>query len=403
MRKIFLFICVVTILSLQFSCKKENNDIGLNPNGSTLQSASIDSFQLNTYSKLSQNSVSNSGTTVFIGGYGTDELGTITASTFTSVSPTDLSFRIPEGGVTVTSVSLSIRVVESYGDPFSQDFKVSKTTSSVSKETTYFTSDSLISETSDLGTFTITNNDTGIVSINLNKTFGEEIISTGDVIFTTSEIFDDIFKGLSIIPTVTYTPNKGSVYALDAEDIILTINYTENTSSVSGSVTFAPTSNSRSFYHTTLGQNGSELATQMSNLSTGNTNFFIQGLGSVKSSVEIPTLLTWFNSGNFLINKAIVTIPTSTSANVSFSAPTSLTIHKASDSSSEGVQAVYDVDNKQYVFDIETLISEKLLAGEETTFELSILNTFAHPEQVKLNGSSHTVSPASIVIHYTEY
>ncbi|MFT6747315.1 MAG: hypothetical protein ACJAZ2_001665 [Glaciecola sp.] len=401
MREIFFIVSFFAVLSTQFSCKKENDEIGLNPGGGILESASIDTFQLNTYSKYSQNTSSNSGTSVFIGGYNTDELGTIKASTYTSVAPTDLTFRIPEGGVTVTSVSLSIRVTEAYGNPFPQEFKVSKTTSSVSKDVNYLTSDSLSSENSSIGTFTIDNSDTGAVLIALDKTFGEEIFAVGDVIFTTSELFIDVFKGLSIIPTSTYSTNTGSVYAIDASDIILTVNYTQNTASTAGSVSFTPTSNSRSFYNSTFDQEVSEVKDQFSNNAIGNTNFYVQGLGGVKSSVEIASLLSWFKSGNFLINKAIVTIPAN--INGSFTTPTSLTIHKESDSSSDGVQAIYDEDKKQYVFDIESLISERLLAGEEAIFELSILNTFAHPEQVKLNGSGNASVAASIVIHYTNY
>ncbi|MFT6716993.1 MAG: hypothetical protein ACJA0Q_001643 [Saprospiraceae bacterium] len=401
MKKIFLILSGLTLFLFHFSCKKENDSIGLNTGDSTLSSSSIDTFQLNTFSKMSQNTPSNSGTSVFIGGYNTDELGTILATSYTSIAPTDLNYRIPEGGITVTSVSLSLRITGAYGTSFSQSFKVSKTSASVDKEVNYLTSDSLVSVSGNIGTFTIENNDTGTVSVIIDKAFGEEIIAVGDVIFTTSEIFTDVFQGFSIAPTSTYLANTGSVYAVNADEIILTINYAENTSGSNGAVTFSPSSNSRSFYHAAFDVNGAEVSAQISNNSLGNTNFYVQGLGSIKAGIEISSLLTWFNSGNFLINKAIVTIPANT--NSGYSNPTSLTIHKASDSSSEGVQAVFDADNNQYVFDIETLLSEKLLAGEEANFEFSVLNSFAHPEQVKLNGANNSTSPASVVIHYTEY
>ena len=38
------------------------------------------------------------------------------------------------------------------------------------------------------------------------------------------------------------------------------------------------------------------------------------------------------------------------------------------------------------------------IAGEEANFELSVLNSFAHPEQVKLNGSSNAGAKASLII-----
>lgn len=403
MKNYFIVSLTLALLATQISCKKDNDSIGLSSGNGTLHSASIDTFQLITYSTTSQNTPSNSGTSVFIGGYRSDELGELFAQSFTSIAPTDLSFRIPEGGVTVSSVSLSINITESYGAPYSQSFKVNKTTSEVAKDFAYTTNDSLQLAGDNLGTFILSSNDTGSVSISLDNSFGAEIMNTGDVIFTTSEMFTDVFMGLAITPTSSPGKNEGSIYAIDADEIILTVNFTEDVSGDAGSVSFAPIANSRSFYHTSAAFNSSEVQTQFSNLDLGNENFFLQGLGGVKADLRLPSLLTWFTAGKFLINKAIVTIPVTASAEASFLPPTSLTIHKASDSSSEGVQAVYDADNNQYVFDIEPLLSDKLLNNEKAELELSVLNSFAHPEQVKLNGSKNASAPASVIIHYTEY
>jgi len=403
MKKIVITSVALSILLLPFSCKKENDSIGLNTNKGTLQSASIDTFQLSTFSKYSKNTESNSGSSVFIGGYHSDELGTIKSQVYTSVAPDDLNFRIAEGGITVTSVTLSIQVLEAYGSPISQEFKVSRTTSSVASDVTYLTTDSLTSLTTNIGTFTLASNDTGSVSITIDKSFGEEIIATGDVIFTTSEVFVDIFKGLSITPSTSFTTNSGTVYAIDADDIVLTINYNEVTAGTSGSVTFSPSSSSRSFYNTTSNQSGSDVEAQLTNNNLGNTNFFVQGLGSIKSELSMPSLLTWFKSGNILINKATLTIPVTASIGSSYTAPTSLLVHVSSDGTSTGIQGVFDADSSYYVFEIETLISQKLLADEEAILDLSVLNSFAHPEQVNLHGGSNSTSKASLVIHYTEY
>jgi hypothetical protein len=403
MKKIVIPFVAIALLLLPFSCKKENETIGLKTNEGTLQSASIDTFQLSTFSKYSQNTVSNSGSSVFIGGYHTDELGTIRNQAYTTLAPDDLNFRIAEGGITVTSVTLDLLVLESYGNPISQEFKISRTTTSVAPEDTYLTSDSLISLSTNIGTFIKSTNDTGVISVVIDKSFGEEIIGKGDVIFTTSEVFVDIFKGLSIIPTNTLTSNGGSVYAISADDIVLTINYTDNIAGTSGSVTFSPTSSSRSFYNTSLNQDAAEVEAQLTNTLLGNSNFFVQGLGSIKSEIAMPSLLAWFQIGNILINKATLTFPVTASANINYAPPTSLLVHSANDGSSVGVQGIYNADSSYYVFEIESLVSQKLLSNEEATLELSVMNSFAHPEQVNLNGGSNATSKASLVIHYTEY
>lgn len=396
-----MLLCGTSLLICLFhSCKKENDSIGLNNDGASLQSASTDTFKLVTYSKKSKNTPSNSGTSVFIGHYQSAELGTLKASAFTSLSPTDLNFRLPAAGVKVNSVILSIRIMEAYGIEGSQEFQVYQTTSPVNNDQTYFTTDSLVTVNDPIGSFALENKDSGYVNIDINTAFGEEIIAAGDVIYTTSEIFSEVFKGLSIQPITLASQDSGCVYAIDADDLVLSINYEDLTSSIQRSISFAPSANTKSFYHTSLNHVSAKVEPQLNSQGSGNELFFIQGLGSVKGVVEIGGLLTWFQNGNFLINKAAITIPVGGS---DFSVPTSLTIHNPSDDSSEGVQAIFNAEDSSYVFNVESLLSAKLIKGEEASFELSVLNTFAHPEQAELHGNEHISRPAELIIHYTEY
>ena len=338
-----------------------------------------------------------------MGTYSSIELGTISNTVYTTFAPTDLSFRIPDEGLNTISSTLSFTVKSTYGSPFAQSFEVKQLSEKIKPDTEYLTSDSLITNSVVVGTFQTTTSLPSEINIDINTSIGEYILQQGNVAFTTAEVFSDLFNGLAIVPTNNNTSNNGSVYSIDVATIQLTINYSGKTTGTNYSLIFQPISSSRTAYYCKKDRSNSSVQNSLNNSTAGNNTFYLQGISAISSKITIPGIKKWFTSDNNIINKATLTLKPNQSNNSNYTLPTTLTCHLENTATSEGIQATYDASSNSYAFEIQTLLSEALMSEEEIRFNISVLNSNTHPEQISISGNNDTIQPASLKILYTKY
>lgn len=401
MKTVVLF---ASLLLIGFaSCKKENDSLNIGNNEAGLSSLSLDTFSIQSSSKEVESIVSNGGSTVFLGSYNSSELGSITNDVYSTLAPSDLTFRIPDEGLNVADVTLQFTIVSAYGSTGNQQFQVRRLTEQVAADKDYFTSDSLMSEPTVVGAFELTSDALLDTSIALDKSIGEFIINQGNVAFTTAEVFADLFKGINIHTVNTATANSGMVYGINSTEISLTVNCTGKTSGTSYSLTFKTIASSRSGFYCKKDRIGSKIAATISNPSQGDSIFYLQGLSAASAQISFPHVKSWSKTDNILINKATLILNVAGSVNASFSPPTSITCHVLGSSSSTGIQATYDANSNSYTLEIESLLSDAILADDDLTFDISVLNSDAHPEQLALFGKNGGSQSAELKIFYTKY
>lgn len=392
-----------SIVFIAFSCQKENEDISVGSQESTLTSSSKDNFSFATASLKIGNTLGNQSSTVFVGGYNTSECGSLASSIFTTLAPSDLSFRIPEEGLNVNNVELQLLVTETYGNVVNQKITVQQLKEQVKADTEYNTTQVLSSYDSILGSIEINSADTGTVSIELNNSIGEDILSEGNVAFTTSEVFADIFKGLKISSPSTLGMNEGQIFGVSSSEIKLLVNCTGKISNKSYTIEFKPPSTTRSSTSVSTNTTNSSLDSILTNVNSANSNFYLQGLSSVSSTVDMSSLQNWYDSSDVLVNRAVLKIPVSNSSDVNYAPPTSITLHEQNSASSTGAVGIYDNVSKSYSINIVDLISASLISKGNLIYHLSLVNSNTHGEQAKLNGFSHSSNPATLDIYYTKY
>ncbi len=396
-------ILIFSFVILFSSCKKENDTLTVGDTQGTLISTTIDTFSIVSQSVNLDTVPANSNSSVFLGSYYATETGTLNAQLYTTLTPTDLEFRIPDEGLDVASVSIQIESQGKYGTNSNLQFEVVQMTETVAEGTSYNTQNTFTTSDEVIGTFSMNSSDTGSFDFTLNNSIGEFIINQGNVAFTTSSVFADLFKGISIRPVTSLTVDSGAVLTINSSNITLTLNAVGKTSGTSYSTTFKPADATRTSYSAVSTLDGSLAANSFEKPIDGSISFQLQGLSALSGEITFSNISAWAASNNILINKATLTLPVTASVNSDFTTPTSITIHEKGTTSGTGKSGTYNAVNSTYVIEIADLISNNLTTGTELSYYVSILNSDKNPGIVSVNGFNHPTTPATISIFYTNY
>ena len=401
MKSIGLFLVYISIVFGFISCKKDQEIALISSEENSLTGLKTDTFSIETYSVLSDSIPSTIGSTKFLGSYQSSEMGIISSKIFSTLIPTQIGQTYIENGE-ILGVNISFSISETYGTPFNQEFDVYQASDSITTGKTYYTKDSIGSSGTLLGSFNLNSKDTGKFEFPLLTSFATTILNQGNSMLASEKAFITFFKGIIIQPKITPGTNTGVMYGISATSIKINVIFKDLASSIQDTISLHQPSAAKTFYQVTKNTIGSSVKSGIDNPSEGNNLFYIQGISGAKAQINFPHLKEWYDNKK-IINKASLLLPIQNSSNSEYSKPSVLTFSNLSVSSSTGAQSTFDATNNQYSINIHSVLIPALEAKSTQSYNISVFNTYSHPEQVVLSGSKNTVSKAKLIIYYTNY
>jgi len=178
--------------------------------------------------------------------------------------------------------------------------------------------------------------------IPMNTGFAQDILDIQDsTIFGSSEDFINYFNGIHIVPDDVFPTNEveGATlyFNMTDEQSDVKIYYHNDTSTVNDTLIYVLSINSNSarvgrFLHNYKMSIDNNFRDQIVNKDTtlGKNNFYIQGMGGIKTIIKFPGLSNWVDSGNIVINEAKLVL-TATGFEEDTDPPESLILFKLTD------------------------------------------------------------------------
>ncbi len=410
------------------SCNKQEHGVGVGlfNEDNILGAHLIDTFQIQSYSKIEDSSISNSLGNVNLGFYNDPFFGPTRAGFYTQ-------FEIASSGInfgdTLNCDSIILYLKLGYGDldyygPSNEklrfDVHLISQSSDFNKDSIYYTSSTLAVNRESLvdpdfnnlvqPNFTDTvfyDRDTsfqsygiGVLAIKLKNSFGQKLLDlNGTSVMESNENFLEEFKGIYV-----------SVVGEDGEDILyidvqdygtaIMLYYKEGTDQSLSDHHFIIddiSAHFNSFQHD-YDQSSLRLQAALVDSTIGNNYLFTQSGGGFKSYVHFPTLLDLKNSQVLIpVNKVELIIPIEEGSTKDYAPPEQLFIFRINDDGEEElildqyighVDGFYNEIENQYRFNIIRHI-QAVLNGDLNPNGLVIKtsNPGNTPNRVLLNGS----------------
>jgi hypothetical protein len=341
-------------------------------------------------------------------------------------------FRLPyhpsfQPGAVIDSVVLHMSYKKIYGDTVSrQTVKVYELNSALSYDAKYLSSFDVktIASTELLGagsfipkfrTDTLTPQDTTLqnIRIRLNNNFGTKLLAVDSLNMLSNDIFVNIFKGLYIEPTPI--SRKGTVVSIEKASSMLVLYFHDEKSDTLG-FAYRVSANSANLERYNHDYTASKFYPNLNKEKNLDSLIFVQPTGGIKSKIDLPSLSTWKDSSNYIINKATLTFHADTILSDSrrYEMPYRLFImvHDStgveaypadSQLSSEYYGGFYDALTATYSFNV-TQHLQQLIKGtiKNTGFYLVHSDRNGTLQRVGLKGQGSTLPP-ELNVTYTRY
>jgi len=426
------------------SCKKkEDSNLGLEiqPQGDQLSVVVEDTVQLTTYSVPSDSVQTNAvSSNTLLGSYVDPYFGKVDASVYTQIRLDGAVDFTPDGGsltdIVLDSVILYLRLNGMYGNFDAQDFEVYQITEDLDVDSKYYstttkTTSSLNLVASGEGTIIpdLVNDgyvngiktDAPILRIPLSTSdFGQPIIDqSGTGVLDGNDgtgAFMDWFKGLKIIVNnVNQSTNEGGILYVDLEDNDTKITmYFRDVVNVE-SLQFDLNINNKSahFSNFDIDITNSDVAALLADSTEGEDLFFLQTMGGPKAKVSFENLQDYIDSGNVVINKAELVLPTQYYVSDKYLPASELFILRTNadgkevflpDFSTAG-GAIYDYSTASYRFDITRYVAG-LFKGDYEISPMTIISNgnAVTANRVVFNGSNTSLKDKpKLVLTFSKY
>lgn len=418
------FFCITLAL---LSCKKKETTIGkdaFDP-ANLLNSITVDTFQLKTYTFSEDSVFSRNQQNALLGAYNDPEFGNVNASFYTQISldnPGSTSFG---NAPTIDSLVLALQYSGYYGTPSIQTFEVYEITEALSSSTQYNNKSTVAHSNTDLvvpGKGTILPKPTATVQVGtdttkraaqlrlpLKNSFAQFLldgVAQGE--YTTQDRFRAYIKGLYVKVTNTNpATGQGSVlyFSLGAIYSKLTLYYKDD-SGTRKEFPYLMTGSSVNFSHIDFDHTGKKIQDVINTPALGQKEFYAQAFTS-RAVIEFPTLKNL--PKNVIIHKASLILPVSHYTNDLLYPSSKINIGTRITDDNDTIYAranvPYDDVLKEYSIDVRQHL-QQVLAGQIANRGLFIRPTFFNytTERIIFNGPQTIYKKKpKLVVTYTTY
>lgn len=426
---------MLSVLILILSCKKNNNSLGTELYDDKVDVNTIDNIIVNTYS-IRQDSIQSNGLTKStLGSYNDPIFGLTSASFYTQLrlSADNVNFA-PTGtsaDIALDSVVLALSISELYGTLEAQTFEIYELNEDISPDSAYYNTTVFNTLATNIvkageGSITPNPNDKVFVDgdslspqlrIKLENNFGQKIIDeSGNSNLSDNTNFLQFIKGIYVkVNNPGQASGQGAILLLDllSADSKLTLYYRDTVINDTNSFDLLINSTSARVNINSHDYTGTTILPQLTDSTFGDNEFYVQGLAGLKGEVEF-TDLDRLKDSNFIINKAVLTLPVNF-AGGNYEPNSQLLIlrnegedlYLTPDQISFGINYVggaWDETNTQYTFNITRYINN-VLNGTYANNKLSIETTssLVTPNRVVFYGDQSMVAKPKLTLTYTKY
>lgn len=296
------FFCLALVAT---SCKKKRSPIGEGalPPGTTLSSSGVDTFQLNTYTIDEDSTVSMDPRFNLLGSYNDPVFGDVDASFYTQLTVEGFNPDFP-ASYTVDSIIMAFEFGGYYGEISEQTFEVYEVTEELSRDSSYLSSSSALTNPSNLVSGTgqivpdpLTDAVVGEDTLNpqlripLLNSFGEYLMINAAAA-PDSETFLDAFKGLRFkVNNPTQSPGEGTILYLTTTTPAskLTVYYTDDATGDSLEFDFLVSGSLVDFNHIEIDNSGTDVQAVLDDPTEGQDQFYAQTFKS-RAKIDFPSL-----------------------------------------------------------------------------------------------------------------
>lgn len=414
--------CFVFILGIN-SCKKTYSPFGtetLNPE-ELLASGGIDTFALNTYSKLQDSAYTFGVSNFVLGSMHDPKMGIMNASFYSQFDYTGSLNQGNGGTPVIDSVVLSLRYVEFYGSLDPVTFQVFELQGDMSTDSNYFrfstvahlptnlVDPSSALQTPDPSKDVVVDGDTlnPQLRIKLNNAWGATILNEGfnGTAFDSHEAFRNFFKGLYVrVQETNPAVGEGSILYLDPDNKDTKITFYYHMSGETDPLNFSisVTDDCAYFNHVEFDQTGYPSESILSNPSIGQTQFYAQAF-NLKGIVEFPGVNNI--PSNSVIHAALLELPVEYQSFTTYYPSPSMTVLYKIAAGTTGGSISYNNNRKSYLFDLRDYIQE-IVNGKvaNTGIEVGPSKYSSSAERIIFNGqaTSNKKRPR-LIIKYTTF
>ncbi len=426
------------------SCKKkEDSNLGLEiqPQGDQLSVVVEDTIQLTTYSVPSDSVQTNAVTSnTMLGSYVDPYFGKISASIYTQIRLDGAVDFTPDGGVltdiVMDSVILYLRLNNLYGNFDAQNFEVYQITEDLDIDSKYYSTTTKTTSSLNLvaagggtivpdlvnnGTVNGSQTDAPILRIPLSITdFAQPIIDqSGTGVLDGNDgtgAFMDWFKGLKIMVNNTNQGvNEGGILYIDLEDndTKITMYFRDIVNAEALQFDLNINSKSAHFSNLNIDITNSAVEALYADSTQGENLFFLQTMGGPKAKVSFENIQDYIDSGNVVINKAELVLPTQYYVSDKYLPASELFILRTNASGKEvflpdfstSGGSLYDYSTASYRFDITRYVAGLFKGDYELTPMTIISNGNAvTANRVVFNGSNTQLKDKpKLVLTFTRY
>lgn len=415
------------------SCKKEDNQLGLNlqPQGDQVGLITTDTLSLITYSELSDSIVTDElASSNMLGSYLDPYMGKISSNIYTQIRLEGSVNFIPDGGslsdVAIDSVILYLDITDFYGTLDEQNFEVYRLTEDFFLDSSYYSNSSLTNDGLNLvasGQGSVTpNGDLLRLPLSVSD-FAQPIVDqSGSSVLAGNDDngqFVEWFKGLYITTNTMQSSGDGSILYIDLEssDSKVTMYYRHTLGAVTEHDTlefdFNINSSCARFSSFEQDYTGTIVEQILNDSTVGQEIFFTQTMGGVRAKIAFPNFLNIMEEDKVIINKASLYMPVQYFTGDALYPAEELLLIRTSDDGSFSFLPDYDEDrgggyvaaDKAYTFNVTRYLNG-VLSGDYDNEPLTILSrgTAVTANRVVFNGPATILKDQpKLIITYSKF
>lgn len=426
-RKVFVLSATFLLaLFVGTSCKKKDNKLGLNAldENELLNSASVDTFSLVTFTILDDSVITKDPAYAVLGAYNDPKFGPMEASFYTQLRLSGVNPNFGGDPITIDSVVLGLEYAGYYGDFSPLNLEVLEIAEDLSSDSTYYAFSTLALNTSnnliEPGYETVVPDPDGVtvigedtvdtqLRIRLKNSFATTLINEAinGTSFASNDAFLDYFKGLCVRTTNgTMQNGKGGIFYFNLNDPLskMTIYYTQGTAK---KYDFVINSSCVDFNHVEVNNSGKPVQTVINDTVSGMTEFYAQSFKS-RAVVQIPGLSNL--PKKIVVHKAEMYLPVQYQTGSKYSPGFDISVASRPESdptsfASIGVLGTYSEFQKHFKIDLRAYV-QGVATGLAPNSELILSPRFFinSADRIIFNGPNTTNKKRpQLIITYTEY
>ena len=256
-----------------------------------------------------------------------------------AVASAYINFRLPSytvkfpAGAKCNSITLTLKYSDSAGYfgniNEEQTWQVFEVTEKLKYDSLYNSNSKPIVNNTPIGSWTgvFVPKDT-ILTINLDPSFANKLLSAPDTVLSTNDLFTNFFRGIAIIPDENVSQGAIVYFLLNNAKTTLTLKFNDT-----GKVVFPVNSYSArfaNFKHDYTGSEiGKQLADSINNYKTEFNDLILESMAGTQVNIQIPHIKHMIDSGLVAIHRAELFFPVDINSPYYANLPASLLLVKS--------------------------------------------------------------------------